>query len=126
VKATGNYLAVSFFRRGRINASRRPNAIKVLASRTGMVMRGLMRSNSWPISQGKTIPPMPPPTRIQPIMAPVRLRRCSAKAMPVAKTEAIERPITIVPAQSAGEEAGQSSRMAKATRHPARSVARMA
>ena len=105
--------------------SRMPRAIKLAESRIGMVTRGEMLSNSWPINQGKIIPPMPPPTRIQPTKSPVRVNRCSAKDIAVAKTEAIESPIRIVPPQRARDETGQTSKMAKAVRQPAKSINKM-
>ena len=105
--------------------SRMPMAIKLAESRIGMVTRGEMLSNSWPINQGKIIPPMPPPTRIQPTKSPVRVNRCSAKDIAVAKTEAIESPIRIVPPQRARDETGQTSKMAKAVRQPAKSINKM-
>jgi hypothetical protein len=47
------------------------------------------------------MPPSPPPTRIQPVKAPLRRMRCSVKVMAMAMAEATEIPRMMVPIHSA-------------------------
>ncbi len=65
-------------------------------------------SNNWPISQGKTIPPLLAPTKNQLVTRPVMWSRLSARESMVGKIEAMAKPVPKVPTQMMTSEFGQS------------------
>ena len=74
-----------------------------------IVTRGPIDSKSYPMSQGRNIPPALAPTKNQPVILPVMVILRSARESVVGKMAAIEKPAPNVPSQAAMSEFDQSN-----------------
>src|SRR6266540_1230428 len=71
------------------------------------------------------MPPMPPPTKNQPVIVPVTCIRSSARVKKVGKIDARETPSSIVPIQSIMPESLKSSTSPRLIRQPTKSSDRI-
>ena len=86
--------------------------------------QGPTGSNSWPMSQGKTIPPQLAPTKNQLVTFPVMCSRLSARESMVGKIEAMPKPTPKVPIQIIASDFGRSIIRATLTSTPITSTNR--
>ena len=86
----------------------------MLPSTTSMAIVAPNGLISWPMNQGKAIPPRLDPTKKMLVILPDRCMRLCASFNKVGKIEAIKKPVPIVPSQrniSAEENAIRKSRL---------------
>ena len=79
-------------------------------------------SNTWPINQGRIMPPVPAPRRNQPATVPVTCMRSSARFMKVGKIEACEIPNRMVPAHRMVSDCRKTRMSPRLTRQPAKLI----
>ena len=94
-------------------------------NKTVVILPGPASAKICPINHGRNMPPIPDPTRNQPVMAPLIVILSDASIILVGNMDAIDSPNATVPIHKAGTESFHIMMIRMPTPQPIRSINRM-